>query len=163
SPPWTQLVIVNTFIDIRWTRGDGGKSGTLGTLTRNRPIAKKIVAASSPPVSNGFTPVRSDHSLLPRMPTMTARRLSLLLGVFACLGLSFSAAPGQAPAASKEFLFEVARGQVPGDTGMDDKTTMEIVDSKELGGKALKVPFAKGDSFGIPKGAAKDWKKFAFV
>src|SRR5262245_10256425 len=61
-------------------------------------------------------------------------------------------------------LSTVGKGQVPPDTGMDDKTKPEIVeDFKELGGgKALKVPFAPGDSFGARiSGASANWKRFA--
>src|SRR5207249_4214069 len=50
------------------------------------------------------------------------------------------------------------------DTGMDDKTTPEIVTTvAELGGKALKVPFAKGDSFGAKAGANKNWKRYTML
>jgi hypothetical protein len=59
-------------------------------------------------------------------------------------------------------LLNVSKGQVPPDTGLDDKTTPQIVeDFKELGGKALKVAFAPGDSFGTRKGKATNWKRFA--
>jgi hypothetical protein len=63
---------------------------------------------------------------------------------------------------SKMILLGVNKGQVPNDIGSDDKTKPEIVDSfKELGeGKALKIAFAPGDSFGIRGGAAKNWKRF---
>ena len=44
---------------------------------------------------------------------------------------------------------------------MDDKTTPEIVsDIHELGAKALKVAFAKGDSFGGRTGANSNWTRF---
>jgi hypothetical protein len=87
----------------------------------------------------------------------------LLLLVVACVALGVAASPGQ-DAGQKMFLLEVSKGKLPTDTGMDDKTKPEIVeDFKELGGRAMKVPFARGDSFGIRGGAARDWKKFAFV
>jgi hypothetical protein len=63
----------------------------------------------------------------------------------------------------KAVLLNVSAGQVPGDTGMDDKTKPEIVELKELGGKALKVPFAPGDSFGGNAGANRNWKQYAFL
>jgi hypothetical protein len=64
---------------------------------------------------------------------------------------------------AKAVLLNVSKGQLPADTGMDDKTKPEIVDDfKELGGgKALKVPFATGDSFGGRVGGNRDWKRFA--
>jgi hypothetical protein len=82
----------------------------------------------------------------------------MLLG--GCLALGLAPTAGQAPT-QKAVLLNVAKGQLPSDTGMDDKTTPEIVDSAELGGKALKVPFAKGDSFGGKVGANKNWKRYA--
>jgi hypothetical protein len=90
------------------------------------------------------------------------RALQLLL-MTACFALSIAPSLGQAPA-QKMPVLAVSKGQLPTDTGMDDKTVPEIVDSKELGGKAMKVAFAPGDSFGIKGGgAAKDWKKFAVL
>jgi len=74
--------------------------------------------------------------------------------------LGVAMAVAQAPA-SRAVLLNVSGGQVPSDTGMDDKTTPEIVESKDLGGKALKVAFAKGDSFGGQARAEKNWKKYA--
>jgi hypothetical protein len=57
----------------------------------------------------------------------------------------------------------MSKGQLPADTGMDDKTKPEVVDNfKELGGKALKVAFAPGDSFGARGGSEHNWKRFAF-
>lgn len=75
------------------------------------------------------------------------------------LSLSFTLA--QTPA-GKAILLNVSKNQLPSDTGMDDKTHPEIVnDFAELGGKALKIPFAPGDSFGGRVGAEKNWKRFA--
>jgi hypothetical protein len=59
-------------------------------------------------------------------------------------------------------LLNVSKGNLPTDTGLDDKTRPEIVDNvKEIGGKALKVAFAAGDSFGTVAGANKNWKRFS--
>jgi hypothetical protein len=93
---------------------------------------------------------------------MKALRVPLLALVIGSLALGTTTSPGQAPS-QKLVLLNVGKGQIPPDTGQDDKTKMEIVENyKELGGgKALKVPFASGDSFGIRAGAPKDWKKFA--
>jgi hypothetical protein len=64
---------------------------------------------------------------------------------------------------AKTILLNVRGGQLPPDTGLENKTRPEIVeDVKELGGKALKVVFAPDDSFGTRPGAGQDWKKHAF-
>jgi hypothetical protein len=76
--------------------------------------------------------------------------------------VSLALALGQ-DSGEKMFLLNVGQGQLPTDTGLDDKTKPEIVKSVELGGKALKVAFAAGDSFGIKTGPAKNWKRFALL
>jgi hypothetical protein len=79
------------------------------------------------------------------------------------LALGVSASLGQ-NAGGKTYLLNVGQGQLPPDTGQDDKTKPAIVTNvKELGGKALKVPFAPGDSFGARAGAVPNWKRFAFL
>jgi hypothetical protein len=91
------------------------------------------------------------------------RRWALRAAVLAgCLALGLASAPGQGPA-PKAVLLDVGKGQLPPDTGQDDKTKPEIVEGfKGLGGgKALKVPFAPGDSFGARAGANANWKRFA--
>src|SRR5262245_42692305 len=93
---------------------------------------------------------------------MTALRFPALVAL-GCLVLGLAASSGQAPAA-KVFLLEVSKGQLPTDTGMDDKTVPETVDSKELGGKAMKVAFAPGDSIGVrPGGTPKNWKQYGVL
>ena len=73
-----------------------------------------------------------------------------LASTFLAAAVFLSAPPAQEKPPPKSYLLNVGQGQVPPDTGMDDKTRMEIVDNvPELGGKALKVPFAPGDSFGF--------------
>src|SRR5947207_2310785 len=77
------------------------------------------------------------------------RYLSVAAVLAGCL--AFVTAPSAADAPpEKVFLLNVGKGQLPADTGQDDKTTPKIVeDFKGLGGgKALEVPFAPGDSFG---------------
>src|SRR5262249_32092043 len=92
---------------------------------------------------------------------MTAPRRELFLAAAACLALGWALAGGQ-ESSSKTILLHVSKGQVPPDTGMDGKTTPEIVDNvKEMPGKVLKVAFAAGDSFGSKTSAGKDWKRFA--
>jgi hypothetical protein len=80
----------------------------------------------------------------------------------ACLALAFQPSAGQAPN-QKLILLNVSKAQLPPDTGMDDKTHPEVVENiAELPGKVLKVPFAKGDSFGGKVGASsKNWKRYA--
>ncbi len=86
---------------------------------------------------------------------------AILLG--GCLALGLTDSAGQAPT-QKVVLLNVGKGQLPGDTGLDDKTTPEIVDNvPEFPGKVLKVPFARGDSFGSKAGANKNWKRFAML
>jgi hypothetical protein len=93
---------------------------------------------------------------------MTAHRRKLFLAATGCLVLGWALALGQ-ESSPKSILLNVSKGQLPPDTGLDDKTTPEIVDNvKELPGKALKVAFAAGDSFGSKTSAGKDWKRFAF-
>jgi len=75
-------------------------------------------------------------------------------------------APGLALAqdAPKTVLLNVQAGQVPPDTGLEDKTRPEIVEGiKGLPGKALKVAFAPGDSIGSRPGLGQNWKKHAFL
>src|SRR5580658_10182792 len=61
---------------------------------------------------------------------------------------------------AKTVLVNASEGELPPDTGTDN-TNPEIVDEfPELGGKALKVSFAKNDSFGGRlNGANRDWKR----
>src|SRR4051812_5184698 len=94
---------------------------------------------------------------------MTRRWTLLAALVGGCLALGVAATPGQAPA-NKAILLNVGQGQLPPDTGQDDKTKPEIVANvPELGGKAMKVAFAPGDSFGAKAGAHKNWKPFAQI
>lgn len=81
-------------------------------------------------------------------------RSSLLL--ICAVGLGSSPALAQ----DKAFLLNIGKGQVPNDTAMDDKTVIKVVDSDELGGKALEIPLAAEDSFGMRTSAVPNWKKF---
>jgi hypothetical protein len=91
---------------------------------------------------------------------MSTHRTLMGLAGMGCLFLSLTLALGQ-ETGPKMILLDVGKGQLPPDTGQDDKTRPEIIDSKELGGKALKVAFAPGDSFGVKSGPPKNWKSFA--
>lgn len=92
---------------------------------------------------------------------MTALRIPAFAAL-CCLVLGLADAPGQAPP-PKLYLMQVSQGQLPTDTGMDDKTKPEIVENfKELGGiKAMKVAFAPGDSVGVRPTNPKNWKQYA--
>jgi hypothetical protein len=90
---------------------------------------------------------------------MIARNISLLVAGFV---LATACAANKA-AARQEALLNVGQGQIPNDTGSDGQTTMTIDECKELGGKALKVVFAKGDSFGDRQARVKNWKQFVSV
>lgn len=89
-----------------------------------------------------------------RIPLMLLAAAGLIVGV--------ATSPGQAPtAAAKSFLLNVGKGQTFSDIGSDDKTKPELVDDKELGGKALKVAFAAGDTVGDRTAKVKNWKPFS--
>lgn len=63
------------------------------------------------------------------------------------IALLLTAFPRQTSARTVPLL-EVTHGQVPTDTGSDGLTKMTQEDRPELGGKAVKVVFHAGDSFG---------------
>jgi hypothetical protein len=87
---------------------------------------------------------------------MIARNTALVVAGF----LLVTACVAQEAAARQESLLNVSQGQIPNDTGSDGGTAMTIEECKELGGKALKVVFAKGDSFGDRQARVKNWKQF---
>jgi hypothetical protein len=87
---------------------------------------------------------------------MIARNIAMVVAGF----LLMTACAANRAAARQEALLNVGQGQIPNDTGSDGATTMTIVDCKELGGKALKVVFAKDDSFGDRQARVKNWKPF---
>jgi hypothetical protein len=66
------------------------------------------------------------------------------------------------PPASRAYLLNVGKGQTFNEIGSDDKTRPEVVeDFKELGRRAIKVAFFKGDSVGDHIAKVKNWKPFA--
>ncbi len=87
---------------------------------------------------------------------MIARNITLVVAGF----LLLTACATNKAAARQETLLNVAQGQIPNDTGSDGGTAMTIEECKELGGKALKVVFAKGDSFGDRQARVANWKPF---
>jgi len=75
------------------------------------------------------------------------------------LVLLVSMAAGRA-FAGKEALLSFSRGQLPTDTASDGASNLTLEDVAELGGKALKVVYADGDSFGDRVAKIKNWKPF---
>src|SRR5262245_5781315 len=80
-----------------------------------------------------------------------------------CAAVVSSAGPVLAQKApAKLVLLDVNAGQVPPETALDNQTTSAIVtDRKELGAKALKVAFAKGDSVCSRARLNQNWSRFA--
>ena len=87
---------------------------------------------------------------------MTSRLRSLFIGSLAILVILTV----REAMARQEPLLDFAKGQMPNDTGSDGATTYSIEDSKELGGKVLKVVFAAGDSVGVRSSRVKNWKPY---
>src|SRR5438876_896526 len=91
---------------------------------------------------------------------MTLRTALVPAAICCCSTLWIASSAGQ-DAGQKLILLNVSNGQLPPDTGLDDKTKPEIVENiKSLGAKALKVAFAPGDSFGTRGGGNANWKRF---
>src|SRR5262245_21654970 len=93
---------------------------------------------------------------------MIRLRIPILTLAVAGLAAGITSSPGQSPPAQKTFLLNVGKGQTFTDIGSDDKTKPELVENqKELGGKAVKVVFAAGDSVGDRVAKVKNWKPFS--
>lgn len=63
-------------------------------------------------------------------------------------------------------LLNVSKGKLPNDTALEkqSKLTIESAPRELGGGKAMKVVFADGDSFGMSRGASvRDWEPFSTV
>ena len=69
-----------------------------------------------------------------------------------------AAAAGAKPRATA--LLHVSGGQLPNDTGGDGGTTFSLEPKAELGGQAMKVVYADGDSFGGNPPTVKDWRRY---
>jgi hypothetical protein len=95
---------------------------------------------------------------------MSRLHCSFVIVACACsaLVLSTGQLSAQAPGAPSALL-AVSNGQIPNDTGLDGETKMTIAKSAELGGNALKVVFAAGDSFGDRSAKVKNWKPFSHI
>ncbi len=83
---------------------------------------------------------------------------------------SAAARPAVAPFSDKAgparmALLRVSEGQIPGDTARGDLTILSLEEKAELGGKALKVVYASGESFGDHDAGIKinDWRPFASI
>ncbi len=86
--------------------------------------------------------------------------------LIACVSVSLLDVAGEAPGAERRTpLLNVGQGQTPNDTALEKKSKLTIEDApRQLGGKALKVVFADGDSFGMSRGASqRDWRPFTAV
>ena len=81
----------------------------------------------------------------------------LIIAVFLFLWVLLSAcySPAQTVA-----LLNVSEGQIPSDTGSDGATKFALENQKELGGPALKISFAPGDSAGDRIAKVTNWKQF---
>jgi hypothetical protein len=86
-----------------------------------------------------------------------AAALLVTLSSLACLASCSGAA---AVEAQPGVLLDVSNGQKPNDTG-SSATKMEIVDLPALGGKALQVDFAEGDSIGVKGPKTTNWSQYA--
>jgi len=86
---------------------------------------------------------------------MNAMRWSTLL----CL-VSIGLLPAGVAHARKAALLEVSKGQLPNDTASDGLTKLSIEERPELGGKALKVVYHAGDSFGDRQARVSNFKEF---
>ena len=62
--------------------------------------------------------------------------------------------------ARQEALLNVTAGQMPTDTASDGATRLTLEENAELGGKALKVVYVPGDSFGDRVSRITNWKQF---
>ncbi|HJN09483.1 MAG TPA: hypothetical protein QF564_12395 [Pirellulaceae bacterium] len=86
--------------------------------------------------------------------------------LFACLAALLPAFGGAVYGAERRLpLLNVSKGELPNDTALERQSKLTIEDApRELGGKALKVVYADGDSFGMSRGASeRNWKPFAAV
>lgn len=88
-------------------------------------------------------------------------RLCFFLTFACCLALSSRPAFSQ-NAAQKTPLIHVSRGQVPNDSGMGG-TRWTIEQDSQLGGPALKVVYAQGDSFGMNRAGTRNWNGFRAI
>ena len=100
-------------------------------------------------------------------PLCVAWRSTLLISFFLCAQLPGSTSLLSAEPTKKEKksetktpLIHVSEGQKPNDVGSDTLDKLSIVDSKELGGKALKISGLAGDSFGSGRLKLSDWSTF---
>jgi len=82
---------------------------------------------------------------------MVSRRVVLMVGL---LAVASWAAP------RREALLAPSQGQIPSDTASDGQTKFAMEDVAALGGRALKVIFAPGDTFGDRMARVTNWKPF---
>jgi len=85
---------------------------------------------------------------------------------FTCVSVLLPGFVGIVSAAERRVpLLNVSKDKLPNDTALEKKSKLTIENApKELGGKALKVVFAQGDSFGMSRGASeRNWTSFSTV
>ncbi|HYW80220.1 MAG TPA: hypothetical protein VE890_11615, partial [Thermoguttaceae bacterium] len=85
----------------------------------------------------------------------TTRRSALVIAFALSIALAVTEAH-----ARKASLLEVSKGQLPKDTASDGLTKLMIEERSELGGRALKVVYHAGDSFGDRQARVSNWKDF---
>ena len=73
--------------------------------------------------------------------------------------LHCSAAWAQATA-ERVYLVRVSKGEMTSDTGNDDQTKPQLVQEPKLGGQAMQVKFAAGDTIG-QRAKLTNWSKFS--
>lgn len=81
------------------------------------------------------------------------------------IALLFLLIAGAVTAAERHVpLLNISEGQLPNDTALENQTKLSIDESPQLGGKALKVVYGDGDSFGMSRGASeRNWLPFTAV
>ena len=91
---------------------------------------------------------------------MTRFHLPLLLLASCGLILETAFSRAQTPTRTA-YLLNISEGQTFTEIGSGDRTKPELVeDFKQLGGKALKVAFSRGDSVGGRVATVKNWTQF---
>ena len=63
-------------------------------------------------------------------------------------------------AAADTLLLAFSKGEMPNDTAFEDKSTLKLEENSQLGGRVLKITFARGDSFGMSRLKLSDWRAF---
>ena len=86
---------------------------------------------------------------------MRTKQVLVVAGYFVVIASFFA----DGVSAAKKALLNISEGQLPTDTGSDGLTKFSLVDSKELGGRAVQVAYAPGDSFGDRIAKVRNWRE----